>query len=553
MPEIRLLRPTTTIAVVAALALLAPLAASAPAAPAHVAVATANERVIVQAVTVDVARRAVEAVGGVVRIDLPIVDGVAADVPAALVHALAGGPGIRAVTSDARMTVQGTIGDEGRVAPESKPKSVYPKVVRADELGKEGGTGAGVRVAVLDTGINETRDLRGRILPVVSKFLGAPQPCVNLSGEPTCADRYGHGTFMAGIIAGDGTASRGKYVGVAPEAELISIKVGGRDGSADVSSVLAGIQWAVSFRDRYDIRVLNLSLGTDSKQSWKVDPLNYAVEQAWLSGITVVVAASNRGPDAGTISKPGDDPWVITVGATDDLMTVPIADDWLPDFSARGPAPQGVAKPDVVAPGAHIVSLRAKGSTIDRRFDNYIDKTYRQGSGTSMSAAVVSGVAAAILSRKPSTSPNRLKYMLMETARPVAVPDEDAVGQGMVDGYDAAFNAPAGLANEGLAKSTGTGSLEASRGNVHVSVDGQVVDGLLTARMILWEALLFLGLWDEGTWYAFDLLGLWRMTNWHDDVWAGHNWEGCSWGETHDDKCFYGHNWEGSAWYGAWD
>src|SRR5207245_1877202 len=128
----------------------------------------------------------------------------------------------------------------------------------------------------------------------------------------------------------------------------------------------AAIQWVVSFKDRYGIKVLNLSLGTDSTQTYRTDPLNYAVERAWDSGIVVVVSASNRGPGPATISKPGDDPLVITVGAVDDRGTPGLGDDELPNFSSHGPtAADGLAKPDLVAPGGHIVSLRAPGSAID--------------------------------------------------------------------------------------------------------------------------------------------------------------------------------------------
>lgn len=544
-------------AAAAALALLAPLAAAAPTTlSAPSGSAAGLERVIVRALSTDVARGAVQTVGGRVVLDLPIVDGVAAEVPGTALAALARTSGVRAVTPDARMTVQGDLNGQD-LDPTSRPRSVYPQVVRADRLVDKGWTGEGVTVALLDTGISVTPDLVDRVLPVITEpVFGTTEPCVNLTGEPTCDDDYGHGTFLAGIIAGDGTASDGKYVGVAPDANLVSIKVGADDGSADVSNILAGIQWAVSFRERYNIRVLNLSLGTNSTQSWEVDPLNYAVERAWTEGIAVVVAASNRGPDPGTISKPGDDPYVITVGATDDLTTVRLGDDVLPDFSARGPAPDDVAKPDVVAPGGHIVSLRAVGSTIDEAYPEGIDDVYRRGSGTSMSAAVVSGVAAAILSGKPNIKPNRLKYMLTATARPVAVPDPDAVGYGMVNAR-AAANAPRGKANQGLAMSSGKGSLDASRGEMRVSLDnlgGIVVNGRLTAQNLLWEKSTFLLPWDEAAWYLSNPFLLpWFRTSWHGEDWQGYNWEGCSWGSSHDDECFYGYNWEGSTWYGAWD
>jgi serine protease AprX len=414
-----------------------------------------------------------------------------------------------------------------------------------------------VTVALLDTGVAPSPDLSKRVLPVTDKVTGATSPCQNLSGEPTCVDGYGHGTFMAGIIAGNGASSNGVYKGIAPRANLVSIKVGASDGSADVSNVLAGIQWAVSFRDRYNIRVLNLSLGTNSTQSWQVDPLNYAVERAWAAGIAVVVSASNRGPAPGTISKPADDPWVITVGAVDDRQTKAVSDDRSPDFSGRGPTAEGVAKPDVAAPGAHLVSLRSVGSTIDQQFPTYVAGAYRQGSGTSMAAAVVSGVSALVLSAQPAMAPNRLKYALSATARRAAMTAPTAVGSGVVDAYGA-VTAPPGLANVGLQRSTGTGELGLSRGTVVVQTNDPlqtVVQGSQTAQLLIWDPVGYLtGDWSGRTWYATPwYTARWYATTWYGDPWVGHNWEGCSWDGGHDTDCFYGHNWEGSAWYGAWD
>ena len=188
-----------------------------------------------------------------------------------------------------------------------------------------------------------------------------------------------------------------------------------------MSNVLAAIQWVVSFRDRYHIRVLNLSLATDSNQTYRTDPFNYAVERAWDAGIVVVVSASNAGPARATISKPGDDPLVITVGAVDDGGTAAISDDAVPAFTSRGPTPaDGLAKPDVAAPGTGIVSLRSVGSTIDRTYPGYIDGAYHRGSGTSFSAAATSGVVALMLSRHPGLTPNEVKYALVASARAAA-------------------------------------------------------------------------------------------------------------------------------------
>lgn len=498
------------------------------------------------------AQRAVADVGGRVTRQLPIIDGVAALVPAPQVARLAHLPGVVSVTPDARVHVQGT--SLGSWA--AQPASVYRTEVGASRMKAAGYRGAGVTVALLDTGIAPSADLAGRVLPVTDPITGAVAPCENLSGEASCYDNYGHGTFLAGLIAGDGGSSSGRYAGVAPGASLVSIKVGSADGSADVSNVLAGIQWAVSFRDTYRIRVLNLSLGTDSTQSWQVDPLNYAVERAWEANIAVVVAASNRGPAAGTISRPADDPWVITVGAVDDRATSPISDDRLPDFSGRGPTADGLAKPDVVAPGAHLVSLRSVGSTIDTAYPSYVAGAYHVGSGTSMAAAVVSGVAALMLSAAPTMSPNRLKYALTSTARAVASTDRYAVGSGIVDAYRAAFLAPGGLADQGLARSSGVGALSASRGTVTVQTADllqTVVNAALTAQLITWDAYGYTtGDWSGRTWVATPwYTAPFYRTSWYGHNWTGHNWTGSRWYGSADGTD-YGAPLAGSAWYGAW-
>jgi serine protease AprX len=376
---------------------------------------------------------------------------------------------------------------------------------------------------------------------------------------------------MAGIIAGSGAGSDGRHAGMAPAADLLSIKVAGRDGSSDVSKVLAAIQWAVENRDRYGIRILNLSLGTDSKESWQVDPFNYAVERAWDAGIVVVVAASNRGPSAGTISKPGDDPWVLTVGAVDDRGTAPDADDRLPDFSSRGPTGDGHAKPDVVAPGARLVSLEAPGSAIAERFPTDVGGGYRRGSGTSMAAAAVSGGVALLLEQHAGWSPDQVKAALRATAGPTASRDIQAVGSGTVD-----LPAAAGWAGAppvtGLARSSGRGSLDASRGGVRVRTDdpvGVVLSGSLTAQMLLWDPVAF----TTGDWTApptgasTTLLHRWHGTTWYGNNWQGNNWQGNNWqgnnwqgdweGATSADGSrstdVYGRPWLGAAWLGAWE
>ncbi len=511
--------------------------------------------VIVQARGTGIAAgAAVAQAGGQVTRDLPVVNGVAATVPTGNLPALAARPGL-IVTPDSAMTVQGT------VSPSATTTSVYRKVVGADDLNADGSKGAGVTVALIDTGVAAVPDLAGKVLPIAGPT-GGTKPCVNLSGEPDCADRYGHGTFMAGIIAGSGASSGGTHQGMAPDARIVSVKIAGADGSADVSNVLAAIQWVVSFKDVYGIKVLNLSLGTDSTQSYRTDPLNYAVERAWDSGVAVVVAAANRGPGRGTISKPGDDPWVITVGAIDDRGTPGLGDDHVPDFTSRGPtAADGLAKPDVVAPGAHIVSLQAPGSSIAINVPTSMTGGYRKGSGTSMATAVVSGAAALLIGADPSMTPDRLKFALGSTARPGLDNDVMSVGAGVISAAAAARSAGAGLANQGLDRSNGMGSLDASRGTVRVrtqglsGLPGTVVSGTQTAQLLLWDPLGFVtGNWSGPTWYLSTwYLAGWSAVAWEGSKWQGSKWQGSKWQGQNDPTSMYGSKWQGADWYGAWE
>jgi serine protease AprX len=491
--------------------------------------------------------------GGTITRELPIVDGFAATVPASATASLHDLGGVKAVTFDGKL----------RPSEESGPgssslNSAYPKEVRAPDLWTAGVTGQGVTVALVDTGVADSPDLAGRVLPVRDDLTLQTTPCENLSGEPGCGDSYGHGTFIAGIIAGNGASSNGAWKGIAPKANLVSVKVAGRDGSADVSNVLAAIQWVVSFKDRYNIRVLNLSLGTDSTQTYRTDPLNFAVEKAWDSGVVVVVAASNRGPGPGTISKPGDDPLVITVGAVDDMGTAKLGDDQLPNFSSRGPtAADGLPKPDLAAPGAHLVSLRAPGSAIDTQFPTYVDGAYRKGSGTSMATGVVSGSLALMLQASPSLAPDRVKFALAATARRTASNDRMAVGAGLADPYDA-LAAPPGLANQGVARSNGLGSLDLSRGSVRVQANAPVrtvVSGALTLQLLLWDPVVYTaGAWSGSSWYGSSWYGSsWYGSSWYGSSWYGSSWYGSSWYGQPTGSSWYGSSWYGSSWYGAWD
>ena len=557
----------------AAVSLAVPAAAqAAPVRPAT------SERVIVQARAGDAdAAAAVRRAGGTVTRSLPIVRGVAATVPSAALARLRNDPAVRSVTDDADVQVHG-------VADDTNPSTI--KSVYRDEIGATAlnATGAGVRVALVDTGVNENADLVGRVVAIQDPG-GTPEAfrttvrCVDFSGEGDCVDRYGHGTFLAGLIAGNGAHSGGLYKGVAPGAEIVSLKIAGRNGAADVSKVLAAIQWVVSFREQYGIKVLNLSLGTNSQAPYWLDPLNHAVQQAWASGIVVVVAAGNSGKAFGTISKPADDPLVITVGAVDDRETPGVDDDRLPNFSSRGPAPFGIAKPDVVAPGARLISLRTPGSYVEEHAGagQLAGTPYRRGSGTSMSAAVTSGAVALLLQRHADWTPDRVKYALTSTAGKVAARDPRLVGAGLVR-VAAADVAKPGLANTGVyTAAQGTGSLDDSRGGVVVGECADAAEcarcdaeggcpeitGQNTAQGRAYNTSQYAAAnWTDSSWYTSQwsapLLDTgwygnsWLGNSWLGNSWLGNSWLGSSWYGNNDTADDYGRPARGGAWYGAW-
>ena len=285
-------------------------------------------------------------------------------------------------------------------------------------------TGKGVGVAVIDTGIaGDLRDFRVSQSDSRSRVVATAQ--IN-PGSTKAGDQYGHGTHVAGHHRRQRvqplarwTRSRGKYAGIAPDANLIDVKVADDDGNATVLDVLYGLQFAVDFKDQLGIRVVNLSLESTVPQSYKVDPLDAAVEAAWFKGLVVVAAAGNRGVAADAVSyAPGNDPYVISVGGTDDPGTRNLSDDALASWSARGVTQDGVAKPEINAPGARIVSDLAPGSAFASMCPTCVmtGGTIRAG-GTSMAAPMVAGAAALLLERYPNLTPDQVKGVLVDAAR----------------------------------------------------------------------------------------------------------------------------------------
>lgn len=332
----------------------------------------------------------------------------------------------------------------------------YPDVVGADLVWQQGVTGKGITVAVLDTGIAElpglTKDANNK-----SKRIVAWVDYVESSRKPV--DPNGHGTHVAGIIANSEIGADGDWNGIAPNVKLAGVRVLNSTGYGTYKSVIQGLQWVLENKDKYNIRIVNLSLVAPVQSPYWADPLNEAVTRVWASGLTVIVAAGNEGDEPMSITVPGNNPYVVTVGAfTDNFTPADWNDDYITPFSGAGPTLDGFVKPDVVAPGGHITSLIPKDSVLVKQYpDNWIKKSYFNLAGTSQATAVVSGVAALILSNNPSLTPNEVKARLTATALPwVDAATEEALysmweqGSGMVNAPDAVFAEINSTANDGM-------------------------------------------------------------------------------------------------------
>lgn len=284
-------------------------------------------------------------------------------------------------------------------------------------------TGKGITIAVVDTGIYEHKDLAGRI-----------KAFKDVTGNKTAPyDDNGHGTHCAGDAAGNGASSKGKYKGLAPESDLVGVKVLTKMGSGSLSSVMAGIQWCIDNKSKYNINIITMSLGSSAVTPAGEDPMVKITDNAWDQGIVVVVAAGNEGPDEKTISSPGISPKVITVGAMNDKNTTVRTDDQVADFSSRGPTIDGLAKPDILSPGVNIVSLRSPNSYLDKQYKNArVDNDYFSLSGTSMATPICAGIAALILQSHPTLTPDQVKQRLLETAENWDLPPYDQ-GKGYCD------------------------------------------------------------------------------------------------------------------------
>ena len=439
---------------------------------------------------------AVGAAGGRIEQPLPIINGFAARLPARAAAGLAGLPTVRAVSLNAE--VKGTsLADTST----SNLATAYDYAIQADKAWSQGATGTGVGVAVIDTGVaGNLPDFQVSPTNTTSRVIAS---AVVNPAAPDAGDSYGHGTHVAGIIAGDSwnrgpsDPLAGKYIGVAPDANIISVKADDGQGHTTVLDIIDGLQFVVDHQSQFNIRVVNLSVSSTVAESYTTDPLDAAVEEAWLKGIVVVTAAGNKGNASDAVDyAPANDPYVITVGAVDTQGTAGTGNDTVPSWSSHGVTQDGFAKPDVLAPGAHMVSTLSPNSAIVSMCPTCVtDGSYFKMGGTSMATAVVSGAAADVLSVNPSWTPDQVKATLMGRTRPVpeaATGTTDPVGEvdlnKVLQQHGGAPEAPA---DQGL---TPNQFVDPATGNI--------IDQT--------------GSWATGSWGT----GSWGTGSWHTGSWA---------------------------------
>ena len=501
----------------------------------------------------------VRAVGGSVDRTLPALDTVVAELSPGQVADLADEPGVTSVTPDAGLRLTSTTYDAK--ADVDSMHNIATVVGARDTWSRF--TGRGIDIGIIDSGVNAVAGLEGpgKVIRGTDLSFDSQHPALRH------LDTFVHGTHMAGIMAGrDRSAEPAKtvaddatsYLGVAPDARVVSLKVADAYGSTDVSQVLAAIDWTVQHgrQNGMNVRVLNLSFSVPPRQAYEVDPLSHAVEVAWRNGIVVVTSAGNDGTAAGTLGNPAYNPRILAVGAVESNGTRDTADDVIPSWSSRGTAARS---PDIVAPGAHVQGLRVAGSLIDHQHGagpGSINARFLRGSGTSQAAAVVSGAAAVLLEQRPSLTPDQVKALLTSTARKLPAADPQASGKGLID-LKRAIQTATPTVTQDAVRSTGTGSLELARGGRALvrndvaltgerDIFGKPYDAAAQAA-----ARTSLSSWSGGAWNG----STWTGVSWDGVSWDGVSWDGVSWnGVSWNGVSWNGVSWDGVSWNGvSWD
>ena len=397
--------------------------------------------------------------------------------------------------------------------------SPYRAIIGADNLNL---TGQGVTVAIVDSGITDHLDLHVNASNPTQAAQSSSRILSNqVFGSYTSPnDEYVHGSHVAGIVAGNGVASGGKYTGIAPGVNLINIRVCNNQGLTYTSDLIEGLQWIYENKDVYNIRVVNLSINSTAPESYQVSPLDAAVEILWFNGIVVVVAAGNNGTAAGpsTVYPPANDPFVITVGALEDYGTLSTEDDFVGDFSAYNTTEDGFVKPDLIAPGRNLISLlpNTDATGYVEFIKHRVNKYYFRMSGTSMAAPVVTGVIALLLQDEPGLTPDQVKFRLTATANQNWVGYNPAkAGAGTVDAYAAVNGTTTDFANQGIIPSA-----------MLATGDNAIAFDSVGWNSVGWNSVGWNSVgWNSVGWNSVG----WNSVGWNSVGWNSGNWTSSTW------------------------
>ncbi len=456
--------------------------------------------IIVQKTTRDSSvENAVIALQGRVTPDLWIINGFAAELKGRDIPTLARAAEVRWVSLDA--PVHKT--DCGDCTTTSNLTNVYIKATNANKVWSTY-QGQGIGVAVVDSGVNWQTDLY--TISGVNRVVA--NVAYNNGYNQTTFDNFGHGSHVAGVIGGNGRMSNGTYIGVAPQVNIINVKVSDdlNYGQGTAKSVIQGLQWILQNKYAFNIRVVNLSINSAVAESHDTNPIDAAVEVLWFNKIVVIVSAGKT--SAGALYPPANDPFVITVGSVDDQGTAGLGDDLVSSFSAYGKTEDGIVKPDLVAPGRNIVSLMGNSSgSLPTKYPDHIVSyngapVYFRISGTSAAAPIVAGAAALLLQSNPNLNPDQVKYRLMATANkgwPGYSPTK--AGAGYLDVYAAITQTPTGSANTGVRVS-----------NLLTTGSNPVTGSSINWNSINWNSIN----WNSINWNSVS----WTSINWNSDYWG---------------------------------
>src|SRR5919199_3208471 len=442
--------------------------------------------------------------GGKIKKRFLTISGVNASVSGADILKLAKYPHVTAITPDVKVQASGY--QDSTMWLDSTDMSILQNSFDPNTGVVTGPAPAAPTIAIVDSGVQQRADFGSRLLAQVN--------LCSLCSSGSNDDEEGHGTMVAGVAAGSG-----QYGGGAPNAKLVSIRTANAKGESRTSDVIAAADWILQNGKQYGIRVANFSLAGAAETTFRVDPLDRAVERLWLSGIVVVAAAGNHGSASGPVSMsyaPGNDPFVITVGALDQSGTPDPTDDTLPAWSAYGSTMDGFQKPDLSAPGRYMVAPVPANSTLATAApDRVVGPGYMWMSGTSFSTPVVSAAAAQILARHPNFTPDQVKGALMLSANYLPNDAAMAGGVGEIDaGVAASIDNPPNP-NEGFSAFLKTDALTGAR----------------TFDAVSWnEYVKANASWAQASWNAAS----WGAASWNAASWGAASWNAASWNASVD-------------------